>query len=461
VETPERLSYEFHVGKMDAKYYGHTQNNFPESAAAWQESRIFSNWSDPHLLYPLEAHSLPAATEEVSSSYLYNTPMSQYSSNQPLPRSLPSEPQSAMELVPTQHYPNGMDPMLESSGDIGLNATRPLLYPRHDWRDETLNAYQTNQTNYPVLDSDRRGNSGGEGFWSSETLYDAGLSSHNYPNVNESEPLGYCFPHSFPPIESSRELRSSTEMPMLPDPSSESLMAWTDPNTQVSQDLDAEEYKFMNNAGAESLLVAPRDMLPSQNAGFQEFHPMSHSTSSQMAEASPTTESTSLLVTSPPTSDEQRTRDEFLIRCRQNNISYKDIKEQGGFQQSIPTLRGRYRNLTKDKRNRLRKPKWTQKDVRETQTADLSLRQGANLFRRLTCWIWLCKDVLDTQRKGNRNIPVTQKLLVCRGKLWETISHRMAAHTTLVMQPARRSGWRCTGLSPRDRSSDDTPQLTG
>lgn len=370
METPEQLNYEFHVGKMDAKFYGHTQDNFSVPAATWQESKILSNWSDPHVLYPLEAHPLPASIAEVSASYLYNTPMTQCSPNQLLSRSLPSEPQSAMELVATQHCQNGMKPMLESCGDAELNATRPSLYSEQNWRDETMNAYQRNQTNYGIFESDTRDNSRGEGFWSSEALHDAGLSSHSYSNVNESEASGYGFPHLFTSIESSRASCSSVETwppPSMPrEPTSQSLIALTDPNTQVSQDLDAEEYKFMNSVSAESLLVAPRYVLPSQNADFQEFHRIPPLTSSPMGEASPMTKSTSHPVTSPPISDEQRTRDEFLIRCRQNNVSYKDIKEQGGFEQSIPTLRGRYRNLTKDKRDRLRKPKWTQKDVRET-----------------------------------------------------------------------------------------------
>lgn len=44
-------------------------------------------------------------------------------------------------------------------------------------------------------------------------------------------------------------------------------------------------------------------------------------------------------------------------------MSYKDIKEKGGFTEAVSTLRGRYRTLTKEKEARLRSPKWQENDV--------------------------------------------------------------------------------------------------
>ena len=44
-------------------------------------------------------------------------------------------------------------------------------------------------------------------------------------------------------------------------------------------------------------------------------------------------------------------------------MSYKDIRREGGFTEAESTLRGRYRTLTKDKAERVRKPEWEDNDV--------------------------------------------------------------------------------------------------
>lgn len=56
-------------------------------------------------------------------------------------------------------------------------------------------------------------------------------------------------------------------------------------------------------------------------------------------------------------------RNAFLIDCKRRGLSYKDIKRVGGFKEAESTLRGRYRTLTKTKDQRVRKPKWQNKDV--------------------------------------------------------------------------------------------------
>lgn len=57
------------------------------------------------------------------------------------------------------------------------------------------------------------------------------------------------------------------------------------------------------------------------------------------------------------------TRDAFLIECKRRGLSYKDIKRIGGFKEAESTLRGRFRTLTKAKEQRVRKPKWQERDV--------------------------------------------------------------------------------------------------
>lgn len=56
-------------------------------------------------------------------------------------------------------------------------------------------------------------------------------------------------------------------------------------------------------------------------------------------------------------------KDRFLVQARDSNMTYKEIKERGGFSEAESTLRGRYRALTKEKEARVRKPAWSHVDV--------------------------------------------------------------------------------------------------
>lgn len=59
-------------------------------------------------------------------------------------------------------------------------------------------------------------------------------------------------------------------------------------------------------------------------------------------------------------------RNAFLIDCKRRGLSYKEIKRMGGFKEAESTLRGRFRTLTKSKEQRVRKPKWLERDVSST-----------------------------------------------------------------------------------------------
>ncbi|KAF5873457.1 uncharacterized protein Bfra_004917 [Botrytis fragariae] len=56
-------------------------------------------------------------------------------------------------------------------------------------------------------------------------------------------------------------------------------------------------------------------------------------------------------------------QNDFLIRSRQAGMSYKAIRSNGNFAAAESTLRGRFRTLTKDKKDRVRQPKWTDNDI--------------------------------------------------------------------------------------------------
>lgn len=55
---------------------------------------------------------------------------------------------------------------------------------------------------------------------------------------------------------------------------------------------------------------------------------------------------------------------ELLVRLRDEGISYKEIKKRLNCPEAESTLRGRHRTLTKDKSQRVRKPVWTDNDIR-------------------------------------------------------------------------------------------------
>ena len=62
--------------------------------------------------------------------------------------------------------------------------------------------------------------------------------------------------------------------------------------------------------------------------------------------------------------DERSAKNRFLVKNRNDGMSYKEIKELGGFSEAVSTLRGRYRMLTKHASERVRRPEWTDLDVR-------------------------------------------------------------------------------------------------
>ena len=77
----------------------------------------------------------------------------------------------------------------------------------------------------------------------------------------------------------------------------------------------------------------------------------------------------------------RRALDDFLIRSKLSGMSYKEIKLKGNFREAESTLRGRFRNLTKPRENRVRKPRWNERDV-TARSALMISRQIINSFDR-------------------------------------------------------------------------------
>ncbi|KAK4185367.1 hypothetical protein QBC35DRAFT_345432, partial [Podospora australis] len=62
-------------------------------------------------------------------------------------------------------------------------------------------------------------------------------------------------------------------------------------------------------------------------------------------------------------------KDDFLIQGRAKGLTFKQIKEEGGYLEAESTLRGRFRTLTKPAEKRLRNPRWYPVDVRLLEEA--------------------------------------------------------------------------------------------
>ncbi|KAI9707417.1 MAG: hypothetical protein M1836_000378 [Candelina mexicana] len=83
----------------------------------------------------------------------------------------------------------------------------------------------------------------------------------------------------------------------------------------------------------------------------------------------------------------RRSKDAFLVRSKSAGMSYKEIKARGHFTEAESTLRGRFRALTKNRKQRVRKPEWTDRDIElllaavEALTEDVSPSRTPNSSR--------------------------------------------------------------------------------
>ncbi|EOD45551.1 bis(5-nucleosyl)-tetraphosphatase [Neofusicoccum parvum] len=60
---------------------------------------------------------------------------------------------------------------------------------------------------------------------------------------------------------------------------------------------------------------------------------------------------------------EGKKKDKLLVKWKRAGMSYRQIRDKGGFTEAESTLRGRYRTLTKNREERVRKPLWMAEDV--------------------------------------------------------------------------------------------------
>lgn len=60
---------------------------------------------------------------------------------------------------------------------------------------------------------------------------------------------------------------------------------------------------------------------------------------------------------------QRKDEDTILLEGKRDGLTYKEIRKKMRTRVAESTLRGRYRSLTKERKNRVRKPVWTEKDV--------------------------------------------------------------------------------------------------
>lgn len=114
-------------------------------------------------------------------------------------------------------------------------------------------------------------------------------------------------------------------------------------------------------------------LLPGHPLGHSHEEPVTHFSRATSIATDPETDSEG---EDPPTFKtsaingivDRRQKDDYLLEMRRKKVSYKDIKRLGGYQEAESTLRGRVRVLTKEKWERVRKPRWNRRDVRAQTT---------------------------------------------------------------------------------------------
>ncbi|KAI0910446.1 hypothetical protein F4823DRAFT_624224 [Ustulina deusta] len=81
-------------------------------------------------------------------------------------------------------------------------------------------------------------------------------------------------------------------------------------------------------------------------------------------------------VPSSSTDAERDAKNRFLVESKLAGMTYREIRRKGGFIEAESTLRGRFRTLTKNKEQRVRKPEWQDKDIRLLKKAVRKLAKG-------------------------------------------------------------------------------------
>ncbi|KAI8626823.1 hypothetical protein F5Y19DRAFT_478036 [Xylariaceae sp. FL1651] len=83
---------------------------------------------------------------------------------------------------------------------------------------------------------------------------------------------------------------------------------------------------------------------------------------------------------------ERDAKNQFLVDSKRAGMTYREIRRQGKFTEAESTLRGRFRTLTKNKEQRVRKPEWQDKDIRLLKRAVRKLAKGDEFTSAKVPW---------------------------------------------------------------------------
>ncbi|KAL7934971.1 hypothetical protein V8C35DRAFT_279437 [Trichoderma chlorosporum] len=128
---------------------------------------------------------------------------------------------------------------------------------------------------------------------------------------------------------------------------------------------------------------APRRLLPSNGHRQRPVHRQPEARTRRLP----------ALHSSSEAGSERAAKDLFLVQSRHQGLSYKEIKRLGKFTEAESTLRGRYRTLTKDKKDRVRDPKWTEVDIHLLKEAVRVLGHGLHPDRAKLSWMAVSKYI--------------------------------------------------------------------
>jgi hypothetical protein len=136
--------------------------------------------------------------------------------------------------------------------------------------------------------------------------------------------------------------------------------------------------KYSNNKAMPSSPISP-----STTVSTTATHPLTTAASSQIPGSGPVSVTTTTRSRSSAGGEDlcdRSAKDEFLVKHKQLGLTYKEIRRMGGFTEAESTLRGRYRTLTKSREARVRKPEWSEKDVRDPLFPQLPHPQPLHSF---------------------------------------------------------------------------------
>lgn len=139
-------------------------------------------------------------------------------------------------------------------------------------------------------------------------------------------------------------------------------------------------------------------------------------------------------------------KDELLVRWKKSGMSYRQIREQGGFTEAESTLRGRFRTLTKCREERVRKPLWTAEDVSvpDDVLGGLRLMRGGKhrygCSARASKCSWRRRYTRARMRRRWTWMRWTLTRTRCRGRRWPSTSTTTRDRTILGTRRVRSSG---------------------